>query len=177
MFGLNLDYRSFTHELIERFLQLPETAVMLVPHTIGAPGNVNNDRDASAHILESLRPEQRQRVFLLEGDYNQHELKGVIGTCDFFIGSRMHACIAALSQNVPTAAVAYSSKFQGVFQSVGMQHSVIDARTSTTDAALAQVFEIFRNRGKEKATLELETQKVRQNILKILGASLHRNPA
>ena len=47
--------------------------------------------------------------------------KAVIGQCDFFIGSRMHACIAALSQGVPCVGVAYSMKFAGVFDTVGME--------------------------------------------------------
>ena len=32
----------------------------------------------------------------------------------------MHACIAALSHGIPTTAVAYSKKFIGFFDSVGL---------------------------------------------------------
>ena len=43
---------------------------------------------------------------MIAHEYDQHAIKSIIGRCDFFIGSRMHACIAALSQKIPTAAVA-----------------------------------------------------------------------
>jgi hypothetical protein len=45
-----------------------------------------------------------------------------------FIGSRMHACIAALSQGVPTVGLAYSDKFRGVFESLGLERLVADLR-------------------------------------------------
>ena len=41
-----------------------------------------------------------------------HAVKG----CRFFIGSRMHACIFALSSAVPTIGLAYQPKFFGLFE-------------------------------------------------------------
>jgi polysaccharide pyruvyl transferase WcaK-like protein len=76
-------------------------------------------------------------------EYDQHEIKGVIGLCDFFIGSRMHACIAALSQGIPTVGVAYSRKFEGVFETVGASDWVIDGRTQCVREALSRIAELF----------------------------------
>ncbi|MEM2129890.1 MAG: polysaccharide pyruvyl transferase family protein, partial [Candidatus Bathyarchaeia archaeon] len=42
------------------------------------------------------------------------EIKGIIGSCDMFIGCRMHAVIASLSMYVPTLAIGYGTKFMGV---------------------------------------------------------------
>jgi polysaccharide pyruvyl transferase WcaK-like protein len=49
--------------------------------------------------------------------------------CGFFIGSRMHACLAAISQCVPTVSIAYSSKFITVMKTFSMGHYVADPRT------------------------------------------------
>ena len=65
---------------------------------------------------------------IVDREYDQHEIKGVIGMCDFFVGSRMHACIGALSQGIPCVGVAYSMKFRGVFESVGVADWVVDSR-------------------------------------------------
>ena len=67
---------------------------------------------------------------------DQHELKYVIGRTDFFIGSRLHACIAALSQGIPTIGIAYSQKFVDVFGSLGCSDFVIDGRCVTEEQAI-----------------------------------------
>ena len=71
-------------------------------------------------------------------------IKGVIGLCDFFIGSRMHACIAALSQGIPTVAVAYSPKFKGVFDSIGTGDMVIDATSVDMETAIEAICNHFQ---------------------------------
>ena len=43
------------------------------------------------------------------------EAKSHISGMDFFIGSRMHACIAAYSSGVPVFPLGYSRKFTGLF--------------------------------------------------------------
>jgi polysaccharide pyruvyl transferase WcaK-like protein len=85
-------------------------------------------------------------VRLVTGTYDCHEIKGVIGQCEFFIGSRMHACIAALSQAIPAVGIAYSRKFAGVFETVGALDYVVDGRTTTNEEAIARILDLFRRR-------------------------------
>ena len=73
--------------------------------------------------------------------------------CVFFIGSRMHACIAALSQGVSAGAVAYSRKFKGMFDSVGVGEVVVDARTTSADAAIDKIMKTFDERVMVLSTL------------------------
>jgi len=79
-------------------------------------------------------------------EYDQSEIKTIIGLCDFFVGSRMHACIAALSQGIPTVALAYSPKFLGVFQSVDVGDMVLDARQLNLEDLLDECIARFENR-------------------------------
>lgn len=143
MFGLKMEYRSFVKELVERLLQDPRVHVLLVPHTFAAPGRVESDPEACQITKASLPSELAARAHLVTGEYDQSEIKGVIGCCDFFVGSRMHACIAALSQGIPAVGVAYSKKFVGVFESVGAADWVVDGRTTTNDQAIAKTMALF----------------------------------
>ena len=68
----------------------------------------------------------------------------MIGQCRFFLGSRMHSCIAALSQGIPCVGLAYSMKFGGVFASVGVEDSVLEARTLDTAEAVEATLECYR---------------------------------
>ena len=46
--------------------------------------------------------------------------------CDVFVGGRMHANIAALSQETPTVAVSYSHKFRGIMSELGQSAYVTE---------------------------------------------------
>ncbi len=146
MFGLKLDYRLFTRRVTETLLMQTPAHILFVPHTFGPPGNINSDPDACRDVLDSLPDTYKDRVHMVTSEYNQSEIKGIIRQCDFFIGSRMHACIAALSQGIPTIGVAYSKKFSGVFESIDAGRMVVDARTTTLEEAVDTIISSFDKR-------------------------------
>lgn len=146
MFGLRFDYKQFIGNLVARLLEQTDARVLLVPHHYGPPGIKHSDLTSSRDFLTTLTPKQQSRVHLVAAEYGPQELKGIIGQCDFFIGSRMHACIAAASQGVPTVAVAYSRKFIGVFESIGTGEMVIDARCTEENDAIDSILQRFQSR-------------------------------
>ncbi|MBC8095430.1 MAG: polysaccharide pyruvyl transferase family protein [Akkermansiaceae bacterium] len=172
MFGLKLDYKAFIHQLVPMLLEAPENEILLVPHTFAPVGRVESDNGASLELQRSLPPELADRVHLVTRDYDQHEIKGVIGMCDFFIGSRMHACIGALSQGIPTAALAYSKKFLGVFKTVGMESAVIDGRDCDTAEALRWTKAAFENRDSVRDTLKQRVAQARKELFDTFGQLL-----
>ena len=138
MFGLTLDYRQFVRKLVAAVMA-DGNRVVLVPHNYGEHGDVNNDLDACQTVYDELHGPGGCRLHLVTHEKDQSELKGIIGQFDFFIGSRMHSCIAALSAGVPAVAVAYSSKFEGVFATLGVRDMVVDGRNATTEQAIAGI--------------------------------------
>ena len=99
-------------------------------------------------VYDELPGELRNNVVLLRELYTPNQLKYLIGKCDFLIGARMHACIAALSQCVPAVGVAYSQKFKGVFGVLDADALVVDPRILTIDKALSECEKLFSERGK-----------------------------
>lgn len=146
MFGLRLDYRALLPNLALALLAEHPGELWLVPHVYGDPGNVENDLQACRLLRTALPDAARARVRILSGVYDAHELKAIIGRLEFFIGSRMHACIAALSQGVPCVGIAYSMKFEGVFDSVGMRGWVVDGRKVTSAQATDRILELYHCR-------------------------------
>ena len=135
-----------------------------MPHTFAPPGDVESDQDASRRLRESLPVGLQARVRIVAAEYDQHEIKGVIGGCDFFIGSRMHACIAALSQGVPCVGVAYSMKFEGVFASVGMGEWVVDGRAVPDAQAVARIVDLYRKRDEVREGLGRRADEARAEL-------------
>ena len=164
MFGLQLNYATFLTELVTSLLAEHEGELWLVPHTFAPAGDVESDQDASRLLRESLPPALQARVRIIAAEYDQHEIKGVIGGCEFFIGSRMHACIAALSQGVPCVGVAYSMKFEGVFASVGMGEWVVDGREVQNAQAVTRVLELYRRRNDVREALGSRAEEARVSL-------------
>ena len=177
MFGLKLDYAAFLTELVTSLLSEHEGELWLVPHTFAPTGNVESDQEASRRLRGSLPPALQARVRIVAAEYDQHEIKGVIGGCDFFVGSRMHACIAALSQGVPCVGVAYSMKFDGVFESVGMGEWVVDGRTVENAQAIARVLELYRCRNDVRETLSRRADEARDNLRAVFRRVFSRKMA
>ncbi|MFZ5519250.1 MAG: polysaccharide pyruvyl transferase family protein [Candidatus Zhuqueibacterota bacterium] len=146
MFHLNFNYKIFLQQLIEAFLEIENCEILLIPHAFAKPGNVNSDPEACQQIFENNLQAHVGKIHLVNGKYNQNEIKGIIKLCDFFIGTRMHACIAAMSMGIPTISVAYSGKFKGVFESIGLGEWVVDARKETLASSLDFVMDKFMHR-------------------------------
>ena len=164
MFGLQIDYRSMLPELIRELSALHAGELWLVPHTYGPAHSVESDPQACRLVRAALPQELQERVRIVTGEYDQHEIKGVIGLCDFFIGSRMHACIAALSQGVPAVGVAYSRKFAGVFDSVGLQGWVVDGRMLENRQAIELVLQLYKQRETVRADLAHNATRARKRL-------------
>lgn len=150
-FGLETDYRQVVQSLLTALMAKTDAHVLLVPHVFAT--TPEDDAHACATLWESVEPQFRDRVHLLTHRLDQNHLKGIIRTCNFFIGARMHSCIAALSQRIPAVGIAYSQKFRGVFDSVGLASAVLDARTMRGDDLVDACIEHYRNRGELAATL------------------------
>lgn len=130
MFSLSVDYPQMVRDIISGFLQEAETIILLIPHVCPSQSyQVESDVAACRKVLESLDDDAKKRVLLADGNYDHRRIKSVIGRSHFFLGSRMHSCIAAMSQCIPTIGLAYSNKFQGVFDSVGQGENIADLRT------------------------------------------------
>ena len=146
MFGLACDYPALVKTIIEHFAQHDNHYVLLVPHVIPDNMPVENDRDACRAVWASLPKEIQEKVLVLDGGFDQNEVKYLIGQCDFFLGARMHATIAALSQGVPAVGMAYSKKFAGVFQTAGVEDSVVDMRKLDDRQIQVQIEKLYDNR-------------------------------
>lgn len=135
MFGLKTDYAQLVECVLASLLSEPNTQVLLVPHVFGPEENAESDVSACKKLLAKYGGTYPDRLHYLPRYFDHHETKYIIGQCEFFLGSRMHACIGALSQCVPAIGLAYSRKFAGVMELVGDGAVVIDLRSAELEEA------------------------------------------
>jgi colanic acid/amylovoran biosynthesis protein len=176
MFGLQVDYKKLIHDLATLFVNKHNAQIMLVPHVFGAGENSESDVIACRKIYEEATPAIRKHLHLLEEKYDQHELKALIGKCCFFIGSRMHACIGALSQCIPALGLAYSKKFSGVFETIGMGDLVIDLKTHHSCSITETVESLYGRRMEFQNRLEAQIPEVRKAIFSLFNRIRQDSP-
>lgn len=163
MFGLRVIFAELADQIIRWLVHTAKVHVVLVSHVTGA----ESDAAVCVRLHDQLAPECNGRLHLLDATYDHRETKYIIGRCDFFLGARMHACIAALSQGVPAIGLAYSRKFVGVFESVGVPDLAIDLLNSDLAGAMETISDRFARRDEYRATLNHTLPQVRQSVLRI----------
>ena len=113
--------------------------IYLIPHTYCLNNSIDDDDlRASQDFLTSIS--NKSNIHIIDKDYNAPQLKYIISNMNFFLGSRMHACFAALFTNVPTIGIAYSDKFVGSFRNFNAADNCFRVNNMKSDE-LDTVFE------------------------------------
>jgi colanic acid/amylovoran biosynthesis protein len=112
--------------------------VHLIPHVLGE--NAESDLGIIPELIE------RHPGLVLPAPFiSASAAKSYMSGLDFVTGARMHACIGAFSARVPVMPIAYSRKFNGLFDTLNYAHYV-DGKVATTDAAFEAVLAAFVTR-------------------------------
>ncbi|MEY4979187.1 MAG: hypothetical protein RLZZ352_1457 [Pseudomonadota bacterium] len=146
--GLSLDYKSLTHRMMEWALATPHAEVWLIPH-VYSRGIPEEDDPTACLDVKAIYPE----VNIAGPFVSPTDAKTFISGLDFFSGGRMHACIGAFSSGVPTVPLAYSRKFNGLFQSLNYP-ILADCKVMNED----QVMNIIQKSFTERDTVRKQVQ-------------------
>jgi polysaccharide pyruvyl transferase WcaK-like protein len=150
-------------------LKNPQVLIILIPHVYASHGHVESDPDACQQVAQQLGIEKR--IIVMTEIFDHRQVKYLIGRCDFFLGSRMHSCIGAISQAVPTIGIAYSKKFQGVFESVGLGNCVVDLRLDNEMQILTRIETEFNERQEISKKLQLTIPKIKEQVLSLFDST------
>ncbi len=167
MFGLRTDYRGLIRSIVRNLIENKKVTVLLIPHVFGTEPGSESDVLACEEVFAELAGQYGDRLRIVRGEFDQCEIKYVIGQCDFFVGSRMHACIAALSQEIPAVTIAYSGKFVGVLNTIGVPSLVADARQLSEDQIMDVINTAFDGREIIRTYLSQKMPAVKKTILQV----------
>jgi len=141
--------------------------IALIPHVTRGD---ENDQTACRQIFDDIEPLFPGKIHLIDHSLNEAEIKYVIGRCTFLYGSRMHACIAALSQGIPAVGLSYSRKFRGVYETIGSESLVIELSGQKSDDVLVRCRELFENREAHRERLIPHAEKAKTEALSLFSS-------
>lgn len=142
--GTTFSYRKVCVEAVRRLVMETGQPVVLIPHVF-SESSVASDVRACQEVYTQLQ-DLGGKVIQLNRNYSAPEIKAIIAQCEFFVGARMHACIAALSTGTPVVPIAYSHKYSGILQRFGIQDWVIDPEYFSEERAIELVLSGYEHR-------------------------------
>ncbi len=165
--------------VIKYLLEKLKINVLLIPHVFRTDksGKLIHGPDTKIieqlyRILDNDRSRYGDRLKILKGIYESSEIKGIIGRCNLFISGRIHAGVAALSQNIPTILLAYAYKHYGFARLVGQERYVSNNFGGKINAqdVISKIEDVWNN--KEKISLEIKNKMPRVRQLVLLNATI-----
>ncbi|MEM2455553.1 MAG: polysaccharide pyruvyl transferase family protein, partial [Candidatus Bathyarchaeia archaeon] len=100
------------------------------------------------------------------------EIKALIGKCDLFVGCRMHSTIASTSMLVPTIALAYGEKFEGIISDLMGQRDYVINVSEDYNVLLERIKSRIVDLWTKKDFVRKDLQERLENIQKIVNSSL-----
>ncbi len=165
-FGISADYHALMERVIRYFIDGENCDVLLITHVTGAE---ENDTDACRVLAKKMEPGlPGGSLIVASPDYDHRQIKSLIGHCEFMLGSRMHATIAALSQGVPAVGLAYSRKFIGVYETINAAALVVDLRSKPLEQVMIEIKKLYKRRAEFAEILKPEVQEAKRSAETLL---------
>jgi len=145
---LNESRQRYYENKIKNFIEMmakkyPKIVFYFIPQVIYQE-NEDNDLIVSNRIVSKLSGFAKKHTIIISRDLHPGSLMSIIGNMDFFIGTRMHSNIFALSSGVKTIAIAYEPKSFGIMNGLGLGEYVMHM-ADVTEEKLEKKFEQLKN--------------------------------
>jgi polysaccharide pyruvyl transferase WcaK-like protein len=139
-FSLSFDYQEFIHFLVERLLK-DKYSIHLITHVSDESGSIEDDYTACLSVAK------RYPDVIVAPRYDcPMEVKGYIAGMDFFSGARMHATIAAFSAGTPVIPIAYSRKFNGLYDTLNYPFYIDAKGNHSVESAINYFMHLLENK-------------------------------
>lgn len=153
---------SIKNFMIKEF-QKRSSAFVFIPQVTVSTGD---DTIVAEKIKERLPKKYQDNFIIRRDDWSPSEIKSLIANMDYFVGTRMHSNIFATSMCVPTTAIAYEKKTNGIMETVGLEDYIIEINNITSDDLYNKVENMINDENVIRKQLSIRIKKIRKEILK-----------
>lgn len=163
------NYKKSIATMMEKYINEKGAYFVYIPQVIA---KTCNDTEVAMEIRELLPNDKKQNFIILRDDLSPMQIKGLIGNFDYFIGTRMHSNIFATSMGVPTVAIAYEKKTNGIMQTVGLSNYVVEIDDITPEKLINKIEQMVLNTEDIRRNLEKIINGIRKDIIEKISLIL-----
>lgn len=142
--GIANDYLKVLRDIIVHIKKEYNMQIVMVPHAWPQSGKGEEDLEICCKIRDLL--EDTTNVYIVEDDLDCNMLKSIIGRSHYFIASRFHSMIAALSTNTPTMVMGWGHKYKEIMNRVCAGNLCIDFSQTDASVLIALVDDLHHKR-------------------------------
>lgn len=150
-------YVDLMSQIVTHIIQELNANVVLLPHVF-VKGN--DDRIICNKVFKKIT--DKKNLFIINCEYTSEEFKAIIGKFDFFISSRMHPIIHAISMCTPVFGIDYNFKTEELMRLIGLGEAVCSISELTYEELIEKIDSAFYSREKMKKILEIQSKKLKE---------------
>ena len=155
------NYINAVTKCMEKNIKEKNAIFVFIPQVIVEYGD---DTLVAKEIKKRITNENKDKFIILEEDLSPVELKTTIWNLDYFIGTRMHSNIFATTMGVPTVAIAYEKKTNGIMQTVGLDKYIVEIDEITEEKLEEKLDELIQNNEEIRKRLDKKIIEIREKI-------------
>lgn len=153
------NYLKAVADSMDFIIEKYNSVFVFVPQVIVEFGD---DTETAKEIKKIMK--NSNKFVIRNDDYSPYEIKAMAGKCDYFIGTRMHSNIFATSMKIPTTAIAYEKKTNGIMETVNMSDYVVEIDTITKEELVSIIEKMIDNKENIIKTLNERIPEIRKEI-------------
>ena len=158
------NYIKSVTDMIDYIYNTYKIKFVFVPQVI-----VENGNDADIAKIIKQRLNTKEALQIVEEDLSPVQIKTLISSFEIFVGTRMHSNIFATSMNVPTVAIAYEKKTNGIMEMLNLSDYVINIEEINSENLINKVEMAIKNKESIKENLKIKIKQIRKEILEKLS--------
>ena len=140
--------------------------VILIPHSYRPYTKMRHNNDALTIEEICNYIEDKNSFYAVKKDYDCKQLRDLIGMTDYYVASRFHSMISALSTGVPVLVFGWGKqKYLEVMKEFELEDYTFDYQDLNVDKMIEQFEKLIQNR-------ELVKEKISRNLPKVYTSSM-----
>ena len=155
-------YKHAVASLCDNLIEKYNVDIIFISMVSGK-GKFDSDSTVANDIVFIMK--NKDRVKVVPNIYNHKEIKGVISKFDMFVGTRMHSNIFATSSFVPTYAISYLYKTEGIMKMIGQGKWVCKIEEIDEKKLVKEIERLWEQRDTVRKSLEENINSLEKKIL------------
>ncbi len=156
----NKSYLDVMAEFVAYLIERYNASVLLLPNELSK--GQNDDLKVAVEIDKKVSNDRC--IVIKTNTLLAQELKGIINQCDVMVACRYHSIVASLSLGIPTLAIGWHHKYEGVLKLFQQQERVCNIETLNIGDLIRQFEDLWENREEIGNTIKHYLPGVKEKI-------------